>query len=530
MLNLLKTAEVRAAALAFAILLAGCGGGGNAGTGNQQLPAANSWLQFTPSSVALTAYQGRTLDFTINAKSSKTIAQQFNIAVVETTGLITTDIRLFKVSDYEYKATLKVSDKLDAGTYNGRLEVRMCLDDPVKCTQPVEGSPWYVPLNLTVKSATNLTALADLPQLGAWSTRGGGANHTAYAPVRFDPAKFTQRWSYNIGGLNPAPFPAVVANGIAFVRSNSSNLLALDEATGKLLWQAKMPGGQEATFPTVDGDRVYVGLGQAGYYDDSALLAYDQKSGKPIFKTTLRYPDHIQTEAAPLATGGYIYTHGRSDLGSNHQLRKIDAVSGTIVAQLILPLDSFQTLGADDQYLYSYAESKLSIMRLSDMAVVAKSLVTSNCYSNGQTAIGAAGRLYSRCLVGGTSGLLVSYDAVNKKQVWQVAGTYGETVALAGSTLYAVNGATLEARATDDGKLLWSTPLAGGTAMPVADGRYLLATDNLVFVSGLTTVVAVDTATHQVVWSFPQGGPMSLSSKGVLYLNLGTSMVAINLQ
>ena len=174
--------------LAVATVLAACGGGGGdpgstlpaspvGGTGpaspanpapapaNPTNPAptdpgtpappavtpGGSWLTLTPSSVALTVNKGESRTFQITAKSNRIVTQAFNVGVIDSTGLITTDVQLSAISDLEYVATLHTAPGLPAGTRTTYLEVRLCEDAPLTCRVPLPGSPWYVPLTVTVQ-------------------------------------------------------------------------------------------------------------------------------------------------------------------------------------------------------------------------------------------------------------------------------------------------------------------------------------------------------------------------------------------
>ena len=46
----------------------------------------------------------------------------------------------------------------------------------------------------------------------------------------------------------------------------------------------------------------------------------------------------------------------------------------------------------------------------------------------------------------------------------------------------------------------------------------VLLTNNLVYLSTNTTIYAIDTTTHQSVWSMPTSGYLALSEYGVLYV------------
>lgn len=110
-----------------------------------------TWLTLSPSPVSLTVNRGDSVAFTITARSSQTIAQVFNVGILDAKGVITTDVQLSARSDLEYVATLHTSPSLTTGTYTTSLEVRLCEDSPLTCRVPLPGSPWYVPLTVTVR-------------------------------------------------------------------------------------------------------------------------------------------------------------------------------------------------------------------------------------------------------------------------------------------------------------------------------------------------------------------------------------------
>ena len=321
-----------------AVTLAGCGGGGGGGgagtgPGNISQPPSSSWLQFTPSALDLTAYEGRPLEFSVSARSSKTIAQAFNIGVVESTGLISAKVDLQKISDLEYKVTLRTADKLAAGTYKSKLEVRLCVDTPTTCAQPIEGSPWSLPISVTVKPATNLTALSEIPALGPWSIVGGNAARTNYAPVRLDPSRFSQRWNHNFPG-EVRPSEVLSANGIAFVVTDdvvNSYLTAIEESTGRVLWRM---GDRWASWSglSLSGDKLYVVNHSPESGGHAILAAYDQKTGASLFSTVL---ERIDTFNKTLIVNGAIFLHGPIGPGgaftTTYHVSKLDANTGVLL-------------------------------------------------------------------------------------------------------------------------------------------------------------------------------------------------------
>jgi hypothetical protein len=86
----------------------------------------------------------------------------------------------------------------------------------------------------------------------------------------------------------------------------------------------------------------------------------------------------------------------------------------------------------------------------------------------------------------------------------------------------------LEARAEDDGELLW-----WWTPPHAADGGFgseVLLTDTLLFVSTDRATYAIDLVSHKQVWSFPKSGRLALSRNGVLYIQAGSEIATINVK
>jgi hypothetical protein len=134
---------------AAVIGLAACGGGG----GSSPAPATtpdNSFLTFSPASISLTAARGASLPFSVTATSSRTFSQRINIGIIDRNGLITTDVQVVAQSALVYTANMKTNGTLQPGSYTTTLEVRLCEDDPVVCNTPISGSPWRLPMSLTV--------------------------------------------------------------------------------------------------------------------------------------------------------------------------------------------------------------------------------------------------------------------------------------------------------------------------------------------------------------------------------------------
>ena len=88
-----------------------------------------------------------------------------------------------------------------------------------------------------------------------WSMYGVDPQRSqAQAAIRLRPP-FRVVWSRGIGGL--IEFPAVVADGVAYVGNARETIRALDMRDGTVVWRRDTPGGKMASSPAVwrDTDR-----------------------------------------------------------------------------------------------------------------------------------------------------------------------------------------------------------------------------------------------------------------------------------
>ncbi len=87
-------------------------------------------------------------------------------------------------------------------------------------------------------------------------------------------------WSYNTGVTTSVSTAPVAAYGNVYVGLDSTKFIALNQATGGLVWSFNTPGGSNATTPVVYNGVVYFGTGAGIVY------ALNATTGSPIW----RYP------------------------------------------------------------------------------------------------------------------------------------------------------------------------------------------------------------------------------------------------
>jgi polyvinyl alcohol dehydrogenase (cytochrome) len=116
------------------------------------------------------------------------------------------------------------------------------------------------------------------------------------------------KWTFTTGGDVSAR--AAVANGVVYFPDWGGNLWALDAGSGKLVWGHKLsdyglPAGTASrTSPAVVNGTVYLGTQQGAY-----LLAVNAATGALIWKTQLENLDpHAIITESPAVFNGVVYT------------------------------------------------------------------------------------------------------------------------------------------------------------------------------------------------------------------------------
>lgn len=521
--------------MAALVVLTGCGGGGGGGGGaGNAAPAPvvdNSWLTLTPSQVDVTQYQGESVAIRINAKSTKTIAQVFNVGIIDSSGVLDAKVALDQASAYEYNALLATSARLEPGVHNTTVEVRLCEDTPTTCAKPISGSPWKLPLKVTVRPTSNLTALSADPKLGAWSGFQGNASHSGYVPLTIDAARISRRWNWELpqDGIYHSVSSAATADGQVFFVTGDSDgtpgftMRCFDEATGKQNWSTPLGRGYIGA-PVVAGSKVIVNLKVNGTVE-SETLVFDQKTG---VMQRQRRPDAFINDSGrgltPTAFGDSIYMElgkvagiGAYQLGSG-ALTWSQSFNNYAQGSLTPAVDAKYVYVAQEYGGLSAFDSKTGAPAFTIGASPVNELrfITPVLSGNGMAYVGGV--------------QMQAYDLDLRTKVWSAA--IESSVVTDGRVVYVVRGSKVVALDGKNGSVLWDVAPPMSVTTPS-----LLVTDNLLFISNggqyPWRTMAIDLTTRRIVWDHPQGGVLSLSDRGVLYITRAdktAGLAAINLR
>lgn len=523
----------------LALVLAGCGGGGGDGSassnspqgGNSPVPAPitpvgadNSWLQLTPSSAELSHYEGEPVTLTVNAKSTKTIAQAFNVGIVDAAGVVDAKVSLTQLSPYEYNVQLSTAKTLKAGTHQTTVEVRLCEDDPLVCARPISGSPWKLPLKVVVKPLVSLAPVDKMAHLGAWTTFQGNTRHSGYVPLSVNPVDISRRWNLQLsnpqGGVG---LPSIaVENGQVFFTTREAlnsrfTLHAIDESTGKQSWSTQVVTQGVADSPAVAQGLVVL-RAESQTETGGSLMAYDQKTGALVRKIGLPPRPHFMSPsmtAAPTPVGDTVFVSSATGMASYNltsgALQWKQDWEASQPSQT--PYESW-TPSVDGGTVYvGKAGEGIGVF---DAASGAKTGWPAKG-SDGTEAVpvlSGSGIAYVMNHRNSMQGMR-AYDVANNALLWS-AGTDTAPVTN-GKIVYLHLAGTVEARDARTGAVLWTLRIPSGTY--ASNG--LLLTDTLLFVSSSyleNKTFAIDLAKRSVVWTHPQSGTLAISDRGLLYI------------
>lgn len=485
-----------------------------------QAPDARQRMQ-VPSGFEVTAYQGEEYKIRFEAQARHAFPNRVHAGVFDSNGVLYLNQTLDQYSPGDYTGTLRIASTLALGEHATSLELRVCYDDPRECRSPVGGSPWRIPLKVTVKPASTLTPLAAIAGLPSWSSLNGNAAQNPHVPARFDPAAFSRRWARPLGEGAHLAAP-VTDNGRVFVVRTSSSireLIATSEANGELLWRRAIDIG-------VGLGRIAAGDGKVFWVTPDSnghvLQMADGASGELLGKTRLETSSEFQRE--PTFADGMLYVANRDGLF------KVDAASGLL--EWKKPGESgygpYRVPLVDGGLVYMALDDRIDARDIRDGSVAfsLRDLANSPGVSTTNLLLG------KDVIIARSDHRLHGFDLRSRTRAWTATTDYISQSVEVDGTLYSLvdSGQVLEARAAATGIVRWRSEPLFNPRLSVGHAR-LLATDNLLFVSTALGTLTLDLATQKRVWSYPVGGDMALSDRGVLHIaTTDGTLVAVNLR
>ena len=481
---------------------------------------AQERMTMMPAAIDLVTYEGEPRSFPLEVKANAAFDVPIRVGVFDSTGVIAPDVTISQSGPGQYAARMSTASTLARGEHTASLEVRVCYDDPRNCTSPVSGSPWRVPLKVTVKAGTNLTPLAVIPALAPWSSYNGNAAQNAYVPARFEPAVFTRRWSKPESELGTISAPAVDNGKVFAIRGSmfsNQQLVAIDEASGAVLWRHEMGAAGKVNPPAAADGKVFV----TSTLPMIMLQVFDQASGGLLHTKTMSIMSECRP--GPTVAAGMVYS-------AFDRLSRFNPVTNTLEWRNASAADSDPcSPSVEGSLAYGYTPDQVYALNTADGSI-AYTIADQGGRTQGAKSAPLVLADGMGFVTAGTR--LLGFDLRSRTRAWVAEGKPVGQPAVANGIVYSLaeDGTALEARAAATGLLQWKSASLTNWSFGTPYAR-MAVTSNLVFASSATATVALDLATHQVVWSYPLGGDLAISDRGVLYIFGPTGkQAAINLR
>jgi quinohemoprotein ethanol dehydrogenase len=190
-------------------------------------------------------------------------------------------------------------------------------------------------------TAAKLTA----PPTSGWPTNGGNLFNQRYSPLtainRANVAQLKGVWRARLRGSGAAPqysgfAQPIVHDGVAYVSTGADDVFALSIETGEILWQyaanldpniTSVCCGWNNKGVAISDDKVFIGQ------LDGRLVALDRATGKVVWSIQAeRWQEAFSITAAPLYIDGkLIIGFAGGDRGTRSRLKAYDAMDGRLI-------------------------------------------------------------------------------------------------------------------------------------------------------------------------------------------------------
>ena len=330
------------------------------------------------------------------------------------------------------------------------------------------------------------------PLYGASNTRAQAQTHIRLRPP------FRSVWARRLGGL--IEFPAVVADGVAYIGNRQATVRAIKMGTGHVLWRHDTPHGEMASSPAVVGDElVYHSM-------DGRVFVLDHARGRRRWS----YRVGSAIESSPIVRGGVDYFgawNGRLyalDL-RRHRLRWSRYLGAKIT--------SSAAIAGNTLFIGDYGGR---VWALSPRTGATRWVRSVNGRVYGTPAV-ARGRVF---VPSSTGGSLTAFSTAGR-YLWRIhtgSYVYSSPAAWSGCVFFgAYNGVFYSASAAS-GRILWSV----GTGGPISGAAVVV--DGVAYAGSFAhRIVGVDARSGRVLLRFKHGQYVPVSGNGMELLFHGYS-------
>lgn len=469
-------------------------------------------------------------------------------SATDTSGLFLPTVGVAANTNGTYTLTLSTNPSIEASTFGGSVTISLCRD--VACSQPQDVPSVAVPYSVRVVAPAsawpgdNLKPLVAWPGVSDWTTVQGNAAHTGFVPAAVRPDDFSLRWKgpgndlRAAWGLELKP-NLVTWNGLFFVASSQhlegGVVYAKREHDGSEVWRYEVA---DIPYPTANPVAVSDGVVHfaVGHQLETYMVARNAANGAAVYRATMssQWENYLAPTVGP---NGMLYANAGMFgglYGFNPAGQRLFSADQSMVTNW--------TPAVDATHVYAYTGDRLQL--IDPLTGVATATIVDPTFQNyvydnggapvlGSTALGSVfGAAYTNAALnnGDIGNSLTNFRTTTGTIAWQVRGAYPTTPAYRDGVVFAANHRPLrlEARAENDGTLLWSwTPPSGRETSFVSE---VLLTRSHVFISTNYATHAIDLSSHRTVWSYPASGKLALSANGVLYIHGRSDLIAVNLK
>lgn len=342
-----------------------------------------------------------------------------------------------------------------------------------------------------------------------WPTYGQNTGHTGYNSTQSRFVGATLAWEQDLfsllgaNGVNRPLAQVAVANGVVAASVDSyfgaAGVVALDAGSGSERWRRLFTDKYSINPPTIAFGAVY--FQQGNHSGDSFLIALDVLTGQEMWRS----PFGAQWERyyAPTVSNDKVFING----GSYGGMYAYDAFDGAELWFVGLAQYDEWTPAYSDGVVYSWVAGEFAAWDPNYGAEIWSLDLGWNWsgWSMDRVAAIAGGAAYV-INNGPSSGQLIAVDLASRSVRWHVDGAFTVSPAVAGNTVYALDGTRLRAYAADTGVEQWSFN-AGETLFGAP-----VVTASEVYIASQAQTWVIDRTTHLATWQVNKGGWLTVAN------------------
>jgi hypothetical protein len=537
-------------ALCVAVVLAACGGGGggNARSGSVAVvpppqppappapppppaPTASVTVAISSAPVAQNIDYGDAFSMSLDGtwSGSNLGASAVYLQVADSGGTFSTPAVQAAPANGTFHYALDTIANVQAGDRTGTLTVRACMDQA--CAQQYTNASASLGYRLQVAA------------VGEWETVQRDATHNGYVPIRLDPTRFAKAWEWTFPQDATAAdsfiLRPVTGPGAVYVVAGNLDInevmygvsaFSLDANTGAVKWTYRLLENH-AGGPARAGGLIYIPTPSSSAH----FTALDANNGNVRFNYTQTTLPSQQFIAPTLFAGTAYFIAGIN----GNEIHAANADTGTQRWSKPRIGHVPTTPAVDQSFAYYFGSGALNIVdRLTGDPVATLADPSSRSLDQPNTTVPVLGSrgnvIVNSYNPGSNSYPITSFNTVSRSWEWSTRDNYRTLFAAAPGVIYAIRRGTpvpvLNAIDEATGNVLgtWSPPASDAQEYSTAN---VVATKNLVIVStasfaGPGYTYAVDRATMQTVWSYPESSSAVISANGTLYLLAGDPQFA----